>query len=172
MDTKRLGRDIDLINEGDFLAWKGLDPKIWNKDNLLMLSEDLPCINYELDNRKLSRCLFPLTSQTQPLQCFIDKNNGEVVLLRLEDAVIPYSFDNLVQSLGLPEEEFNLEYNNKYAPAKQYIYSSKGITLYILGNIEANKSKLMAVALYQPTSVDVYRNQLGGKERIKLFPIE
>lgn len=163
--SQKLGKDIALINEGNFLAWQGLD-SVWTKENLLKVFEPGPCINYQLGGRKLFRCSYPLSSQKQPLQCFFDAE-GKAVLLRLEDpAAITTAFE-LIEKLGTPENTRILTGKEKYAPAKQLIYAKRGITLYALGNVKARAASLMAVALYKPTSVENYIRLLGGDEMVE-----
>lgn len=164
--SHKLEADIALINDGNFLAWEGLD-SVWTKENLPEAFKPGPCINYRLGGRKLSRCSYPLANQKQPLQCFFDKE-GKAVLLRLEDAAATMKANELIEKLGVPESTRVLSGKDKYAPAKQLIFASRGITLYVLGNIKADAASLMAVALYKPTSAENYIRLLGGDETIEL----
>ena len=164
--SQKLEADIALINDGNFLAWQGLD-SVWAKENLLEVFQPGPCINYRLGGRKLSRCSYTLSSQKQPLQCFFDEED-KAILLRLEDAATTIKANELIEKLGVPESTRILTGKDKYAPAKQLIYANRGITLYVLGNIKADAASLMAVALYKPTSAENYIRLLGGDETVEL----
>jgi len=162
---------INIVDEGHFARWPGMLHH-WTKD-LIEDSYDqkIDCTNSFLSGRRSSKCLLRLPHQTQPLQIFID-DSDKIRLLRLEDARPANSLERMIQLLSEPELKRSLTYPDMYSPATQWIYASKGITLYVLDESKGSAMPLSAVSLYEPTTVDHYLTNLGGKEIMRFFSDE
>ena len=160
-----LKKAIQLIDSGNFIAWQGLT-SAWDKDDLNKIEPDLKCSGYNLAERKATKCLYPLTGQPQPLQFFLNEKE-QIFLLRLEDVQISGSLNDLLVELGTPDAILTLTDGYKYAPARQYIFSRRGIALYILGDPKKGSATIMAVALFKPSSLENYKQNLGGMETVE-----
>jgi hypothetical protein len=161
--NEKIKKAIEQIDAGQFNEWKGFVDG-WTLPALAETTGNTPgCSGFALSGKLLNLCTMSLKRQEQPLQCFVDAA-GKICLLRLEDARPSSSLTNLTVSLGEPEIKRTLLYPDYYAPATQWIYASKGITLYILENVSETDNLLLCIALYQPTTVTDYLDNLGGKE--------
>ena len=165
---KFLKEQVSLIDQGNFEQWPGI-----NRDLTMKMFEDttgtkLDCDNHILSGTIVSRCLFPLQHQSQPLQIFTD-SEGKIRLLRIEDARPAISLKKLFEQLGEPDFTRPLTYPDRYSPATQRVYASKGITLYVLDESPGSSLPLSAISLYEPTTTDNYLSNLGGREIKRVF---
>jgi hypothetical protein len=78
------------------------------------------------------------------------------------------SLEEFVGLFGEPELKRNLVYPEKYAPSTQWIYATKGITLYVL-NKKVSGQQLTCIALYKMTTPSDYLERLGGTETFTYF---
>lgn len=159
---------LDVIERGAWAEWKGLDGT-WSRSNLESIGGGLHSYRgHELAGKAVQRCELSLTRQPQPLQCFFDQD-GQVILLRLEDPKSADSWPALSKKLG-PADQTNLvPREHVRAPSTQYIHAARGLTLYVLELPDAAQSVPMAVSLYAPTSAQTYLHGLGGDETIEFF---
>lgn len=164
-----LQTSLDIIDRGAFADWQGLSPA-WSRPHLAALGHQLrSCRAHELGGRPHQRCEFPLPHQPEPLRCFLDAAD-QIVLLRLDDPRAALPWPALAQALGPPDEINRLQTPHAGAPATQFIYAHKGITLYVDESPDPAQSQLSAVSLYAPTTPQVYRQSLGGDETIEYLP--
>jgi hypothetical protein len=159
---------LDVIERGAWGEWKGLDGT-WSRSNLASIGGGLrSCRAHELSGKPVQRCELSLARQPQPLQCFFAED-GQVLLLRLEDPKSADAWPALAQKLGPPDQTNLVPREHVRAPSTQYIYGARGITLYVLEVPDAAQSVPMAVSLYAPASAQTYRQALGGDETIEYF---
>ena len=123
---------------------------------------------YTLGAQALSLHRFTLPNQTQALQVFAD-SEGNISLLRLEDAILTQNANDLERLWGPPKAKNILESNSKFAPSMQWIFPDRGITLYVMNPESKGTMSLSAISLYVPTSLEHYRDDLGGNERVYMF---
>jgi hypothetical protein len=159
---------IQLLDDGHFEQWHGLGDE-WTRQGIEAFTHPgLDCRNYFLAGKSISQCLLPLKTQPQPLQIFI--GDGEKIrLLRIEDARPAISLPDMLKLLGEPGVRRSLRYPDFYAPATQWIYATKGITLYVLDESPGSTIPLAAVAFYEPTTADDFLANLGGRETMTFF---
>jgi hypothetical protein len=173
-DDQKMGKPADIrkwlnvIDRGAWGEWRGLEGA-WSRSNLESIGGALlSCRRHDLAGKPVQRCELLLSRQPQPLQCFFDED-GQVILLRLEDPMSADSWSALSREMGQPSQTTLLPPEHVRAPSTQYIYSARGITLYVVELPEADESVLSAVSLYAPTSVQAYRHGLGGDETMEYF---
>lgn len=165
--NEQIKRQILLIDQGHFEQWSGLEGE-WTKKTVEdATGSTLNCIGYSLSGKQLSRCNLPLKLQRRPLQCFAD-DAGRISLLRLEDARLASS-GGIAEIFGEPETKIVLGYPDIYAPADQWIYAARGITLYVLDEKPGAAMPLSCAAFYKPTTAAEYLEELGGTETRKYF---
>lgn len=163
----QIKQQILLLDQGHFERWSGFEGE-WTK-KIVEESTDskLNCTGYFLSGKQLSRCVLLLKLQPRELQCFVD-DTGKISLLRLEDARLASS-DGITKIFGEPEIKRSLGYPDIYSPATQWIYASRGITLYVLDEKPGAAIPLVCTAFYKQTTVTEYLDELGGTETRKYF---
>jgi hypothetical protein len=166
--SRSIPEQIKLVDEGHFEQWTGMTHEWTQKIFESLFGSELNCSNGFLSGKKINKCMLQLKLQRQPLQIFTD-DIGKIKLLRVEDVRVASSLKDIIQLLGEPEFKRSLIYPDMYSPANQWVYASKGITLYVLNENSESNMPLSAVALYEPTTVDNYLTNLGGKETMRFF---
>lgn len=164
---KNINELIEMIDAGCFEQYKAIREGITMEAIENFLGKKFQYIRRLLSGKPVNYFELPLVHQAQPLQCFIDET-GTLILLRLEDALMKTSLEVFVGLFGEPELKRNLVYPEKYAPSTQWIYASKGITLYVL-NKKVSDQQLTCIALYEMTTPSDYLERLGGTETVTYF---
>jgi hypothetical protein len=165
---KKIKEQIAFIDSGHFERWKSFGSE-WTKKNVQELTvPSTGCSTYVLSGRSLSRCMLPLKQQSQKLQCFADETD-RICLLRLEDANMALSLADFTKLLGSPDLKRSLQYPDKYSPAAQWIYASRGITIYVRDENPKISFPLACVSLYEPATVTEYLEKLGGRDTMIYF---
>ena len=163
----QIKQQILLLDQGHFEQWAGFEVE-WTKKAVEESTDSkLNCNRYILSGTQLSRCVLPLKLQSQGLQCFID-DAGKISLLRLEDPRLESS-DSIVNIFGEPETKIALGYPDLYSPSVQWIYASRGITLYVLDEKPGAAIPLVCAAFYNQSTVAGYLGELGGRDTKKYF---
>ncbi|HHG84810.1 MAG TPA: hypothetical protein ENJ82_08665, partial [Bacteroidetes bacterium] len=127
----KIETNIATIDTGNLQLWKGLND-VWTRQALQELyKEPLSCVGYTIAGVRYQNCSVHLPNQAQALQCFMDES-GKCKLLRLEDIELPISANALKEQIGEPVAIRTLPENSIYAPAEQWVYPQKGLTLYVL----------------------------------------
>jgi hypothetical protein len=123
---------------------------------------------FALGSENLRGYSIAFTHQTQPLQVFVD-SLGKVVLLRLEDAILTQSAQELAALWGEPEVKKELPSDHQFAPSQLWIFLNRGIALYVLDPQKRGSLSLSAIALFAPDiSSETYFRELDGDERIRM----
>lgn len=157
---------LDAIERGAWSEWKGLEGA-WSRSDLESIAGALhSCRGDELSGKPVQYCELSLARQPQPLQCFFS-DDGQVILLRLDDPRSAESWPALSRKLGPPGQANLLPPGHVHGLSMQYIYAARGMTLYVRARTEPTESIISAVSLYAPTSARTYLNSLGGDETIE-----
>ncbi|HLW32831.1 MAG TPA: hypothetical protein VKX40_11255 [Aequorivita sp.] len=92
-------------------------------------------------------------------------NEDETILISFEGPLEHYKLDKIIEVFGIPEKKFEPDVD--FIPyATQLIYASKGITFFY----KEHNRKIVKIAIYPPTTVDFYFNNLGATDRKRYFP--
>jgi hypothetical protein len=167
-ENHHLSQWLQNIDTGELSAWTGWSPQ-WGIDDLLEAGQAKGEATQQiLGKQSLSCHTFHLPHQSQPLQVLAD-HQGQVVLLRLEDARLLHSADALAQLWGPPATKNELPADHRFAPAQLWVFPQRGISLYVLDPARHGPMTLSAIALYVPTTLDIYLRDLEGDERVRMW---
>jgi hypothetical protein len=167
-EHKNLPQWLQKIDQGELSDWKGWS-NAWRIDDLLKTWQPKgEAQQQQLGTQTLSRYEFALTQQTQPLQVLAD-SQGQVVRVLLEDAVLKQSANEIQLLWGTPTAKDELPSDHKFAPAQRWAYPQRGITLYVLDAQKHGPLSLSAIALYVPTTLEIYLRDLEGDERVRMW---
>jgi hypothetical protein len=156
------------IDQGTLADWQGWSPA-WQLDDLQQLVQPShSALPYQLGSQSLLRHWFQLPNQPQPLQVLAD-TQGEVVLVRLEDAILSQSAQALADQWGKPDLKKELPSDHRFAPAQLWVFAARGISLYVLDAHTQGPRCLSAIALYVPTTSAHFLSTLEGDERIRMW---
>lgn len=169
-DLDKLKHSIALIDQGKILDWTGLG-KEWNRKNLQKLYRDKMVSQRCMIGKATSDIQIPLDHQPHPLTCYLNSQD-EVIFIKVEDVKLSNAWADLAKTLGQPERKNdNLPNNHIYSITTEYLYTQKGITLYVIELPPPNKSFVSVVALYSPATPEIYTNDLGGNATVRFFPL-
>lgn len=166
--TQDLQQWLRNIDQGTLADWQGWSPA-WQLNDLQQLVQPLQIAQaYQLGSQILQRHQFQLPHQSQPLQVLANAQ-GEVVLVRLEDAILTQSAQALADQWGKPELKKELPSDHRFAPAQLWVFAARGISLYVMDAQKQGPMSISCIALYVPTTLEDFLTVLEGDERIRMW---
>jgi hypothetical protein len=153
-------RDLDAVlatfETRDFRNWHGLVP---------CTIDDLTA-RYKLtvpgaSNGRLGRAWKPMQYSMLDVSGYIEPvsvwfNERRVVLLEAEYPEVVPNVAATLQALGTPDARLDVHWRSLKLVHGQLVYASRGLALYI----NPENQVLLRLAAFEPTSIDIYNDQL------------
>lgn len=100
----------------------------------------------------------------RPIQAWFDGSDNAFLITWIAPTVVG-DVDALLSTLGEPEHKLapGIGY---HADAHQWIYASRGLTLWV----RERRNEIARVAMYRPTTAADYENRLGGRDKTRYLP--
>ncbi|HET6992132.1 MAG TPA: hypothetical protein VFJ43_12440, partial [Bacteroidia bacterium] len=158
---------LSRISSGDFIGWNGLPSDIGPEKMDAFFAMSIHKDSTFLSGSPAEERIYKDISGKELQTWFID---NKLVLIRLWKPHIKNGVNEFLKTLGNPEHKFKIEENAIYPMTTQWVYASKGITLYVNEFLKLDTADtvpddyLQAIALYKPTTVKKYKYNLGGTE--------
>lgn len=156
--------DLLKLKEGDLSGWKGLTPGYTAADLSTVFTNKTKSTTRPLVTYKISGC--PEATAEARLR------NDSVIVIRISSPCIEGTASSLLEKLGTPDSVYLCPPEHKYAGSSQWIYARLGITVYAYTSTQKEllADKLPCIAVYPPTSVTHYLNNLGAYEAGTTYP--
>jgi len=152
---------LENIKNRDFVTWTGLPANCdWTP-----LVGDFPSAWENIPERSLGsnflRGKILMANLEGYMRASFSFVEGNPVLFEAKGPELQAPVSDLVESLGVPEAKLDWDFGTLPCPESEYIYPSKGITLFL----STDKTRVFHIALYASTTLDNYleniRPQLG-----------
>lgn len=167
-DSAYIADLLKTIDSGDLARWSGLRSGLEVEDFKAAGVEIHVQAGHTLGRERYATVQVR-GEQPQPLTLFVD-GEGKVVLMRLPDALLEQSAEELEEMWGASELRQNVQRDSPFAPSEQWIWAGRGITLYVMNPQQKGGMALSSISLYPPTTAETYLEELGGNETVRFFP--
>jgi hypothetical protein len=155
---------LRLLARGAFDAWRGLPPDCGPKELEAVFTGGETASQGMLSGWPTPFRVYQTPEQREVLHAWFDEAD-RVMMITIVAPVTEGDVHGLLSRLGPPEERLDPEIGY-HADAHQWIYASRGLTLYVREHLD----EIARVSAYPPTSAAYYKDRLGATDRKRYLP--